>query len=340
MLKRVKKLSLRVGKRAGVFAALHTTNWRRSRLLILAYHGMSLADEHEWDAGLFMPPDAFRQRLDLIKRAGCHVLPLGEAIERLYARDLPPKSVVITVDDGNHDFYRFAYPALQDAQLPATVYLTTYYVHYNRPVFDPICSYLLWRGRSGAINLQPLTGRAESVNLATESGRATVWQALQTHVREQKLSGEEKDALAGELARSVGVDYEELCERKLLHRMTDAEAREIAAHGVDIQLHTHRHRVPQEKALLQQEIHDNRRYIRELTGQEANHLCYPSGVYHTAGLPWLREAGVISATTCDLGLAHADSNPLLLPRFLDSSTLSPIEFEGWLSGLSSFLPRR
>ena len=184
------------------------------------------------------------------------------------------------------------------------------------------------------------TGCAETITLDTEGGRAAVWRALQTHASEQKLSGEEKDALAGELAQSIGVDYDKLCERKLLHRMTDAEAREIAAHGVDIQLHTHRHRVPQEKALLQREIYDNRRYIKELTGQEANHFCYPSGVYHKAGLPWLRAAGVISATTCDLGLATVASDPLLLPRFLDSSTLSPIEFEGWLSGLSSFLPRR
>lgn len=340
MLKKTKQIALTIGKYSGTFAALHATRWRRSRLLILAYHGMSLADEHEWDGGLFMPAEMFRQRLDIMKKSGCTVLPLDEAVQRLYAKDLPPKAIVITVDDGNHDFYRHAYPALQDANLPATVYLTTYYVNYNRPVFDAICAYLLWRGRHSAVNLQPLTGRAEIVHLNTEKARQAVWSALQDHAKGQKLSGAEKDVLAGALAREVKVDYEDLCGRKILHRMTPNEVREIAAQGVDIQLHTHRHRVPQDKTLLQQEINDNRLYIKELTGKEANHFCYPSGVYHTASLPWLREAGVISATTCDLGLASAASDSLLLPRFLDSSTLAPIEFESWLAGLSSFLPRR
>ena len=340
MLKKAKQISLTISKRSGLFSGLDATSWRRSRLLILAYHGMSLADEHEWDSRLFIPPDVFCQRLELIKKAGCAVLPLGEAVERLAARDLPPKSVVITFDDGNHDFYRYAYPALQAAEMPVTLYLTTYYVYFYRPVFDGVCAYLLWRGRGGAASLKALTGRDETVQLQTPKARASVWQALQDHARQQQLSAEAKDALAGQLARAVGVDYAELCERKLLHRMSAGETREVADNGVDMQLHTHRHRVPLDKALFQREITDNRRYIKELTGQEANHFCYPSGVYHTRVLPWLREAGVVSATTCDLGFAKTDSEPLLLPRFLDSSNLSPIEFEGWLSGLSSFLPRR
>jgi len=57
-------------------------------------------------------------------------------------------------------------------------------------------------------------------------------------------------------------------------------------------------------------------------------------------LPWLEEAGIRSATTCDPGLASPRSKRLLLPRLLDISSLSEYEFTGWLSGVAAALPRR
>jgi hypothetical protein len=44
--------------------------------------------------------------------------------------------------------------------------------------------------------------------------------------------------------------------------------------------------------------------------------------------------------TCQLGLAASDTNPFELPRLIDTNSLHQIEFEGWLCGLLSFLPRR
>ena len=55
----------------------------------------------------------------------------------------------------------------------------------------------------------------------------------------------------------------------------------------------------------------------------------------------LDEAGVLSATTCDPGLASRHSAPLLLPRLVDSSFLSTLDVEGWLTGMSAFfMPRK
>src|ERR1041385_2966415 len=85
MLKKFKQATLASMKASGIFGLADRSRWRRGRLLILAYHGISLDDEHEWDASLFMSPADFAARLRLIGRAGCAVLPLGEAVERLYA---------------------------------------------------------------------------------------------------------------------------------------------------------------------------------------------------------------------------------------------------------------
>src|SRR6202521_6474866 len=95
----LKQTTLRTLKTSGVFRVVENSRWRQHRLLILAYHGVSIADEHSWTSALYMPPDLFRERLQLIKNSGCTVLPLGEALERLRARELPAKSVAITFDD-------------------------------------------------------------------------------------------------------------------------------------------------------------------------------------------------------------------------------------------------
>jgi hypothetical protein len=63
-------------------------------------------------------------------------------------------------------------------------------------------------------------------------------------------------------------------------------------------------------------------------------------VYRQEFLPWLTSEGVVSATTCDAGLASARSNPLLLPRLVDISARGKIEFESWLSGVGSLLAFR
>ncbi|HKX27441.1 MAG TPA: polysaccharide deacetylase family protein [Blastocatellia bacterium] len=340
MLKQSKKIALSTLKTFGLFTLVHNSNWRRQRLLILAYHGISLEDEDQCDPSLFMSQPMFRERVQLLKKHRCTVLPLNEAIQRLYANDLPERCVAVTFDDGNYDFYKQAYPILSEYQIPVTLYLSTFYTYYNRPVFDTICRYLLWKGRETELNLQQLTGQKMELNLSTEAARATAAEEILAFARRQKLSAEEKDALAAQLAGELRIDYGALLKKRIMQQVTPDEVKQLAAAGVDIQLHTHRHRTPQDRQLFVREIEDNRNSILAITGSRADHLCYPSGVYDQAFFPWLNDLGVVSATTCDPGLASRDSYQLLLPRFIDTSLQSSIEFEGWLTGVAALLPRR
>ena len=340
MLKKFKQAALQSLKTTGVSTLVHNSRWRRQRLLILAYHGVSLADEHLWNGSQFLSPETLRSRLQQLKESSCAVLPLAQAIERLYANDLPDRAVAITFDDGTSDFSRRVFPLLKEFDLPATLYLTTFYSQYQRPVFDLMCSYLLWKGRNVTLDLKKLTGQALRIELRENESREAALSKIQLFVRQQKLSAEEKDKFAASLATSLAVSYEELLEQRIMHNLTAAEVKELASEGVDVQLHTHRHRTPKDRQLFLREIEDNRASIKEMTGDHASHFCYPSGVYDPMFLPWLREAGVDSATTCELGFASRNSNRLLLPRFLDNESLSNIEFESWLTGVSLALPRR
>lgn len=340
MLKRLKQTTLRSLKTVGVSTMIHNSRWRRERLLILAYHGISVLDEHEWNHTQYMSAEDFRLRLQQLKDARCAVLPLAEAIERLYKNALPDRAVAITFDDGTADFYARALPLIREFEVPVTLYLTTFYTHYQRPVFDLMISYLLWKGRAESLQLRSLTHVDSRLNLSSFAAQESARVAILQFAHQNKFSAEEKDELAHKLARKLNVDYDLLLQKRIMQNVSSAEVAELSAAGIDIQLHTHRHRTPNDRKLFLREIEDNRQSIEAITGERATHFCYPSGAYRRAFLPWLKEVGVVSATTCEPGFASVTADPLLLPRVLDNPALSPIEFESWLTGVSAALPRR
>ena len=260
-------------------------------------------------------------------------------MRRLYAGELPERSVVLTFDDGTYDFYLQAYPLLKEFDYPATLYLTTFYSQYNRPVFDVACSYLLWKGRERTLDLKSSTGNDISFDLTREQARTAAFEEIKLFATEKEFSAAEKDELLGKIAQKLGVDYDNLLSRRILQLINPVEAKSLAADGIDVQRNTSSSH-PSDRELFLKEIEDNRKSIEAMTGKSPTHFCYPSGIWDPAFLPWLSEAGIESATTCEIGLATPASNPLLLPRLLDVSRLSPIEFEGWLTGISTALPRR
>ena len=81
MLKKFKQAALKSLKSAGVSTLVHNSRWRRQRLLILAYHGISLSDEHLWNGSQFLSADILRTRLEMLRKSNCVVLPLGEAVK-------------------------------------------------------------------------------------------------------------------------------------------------------------------------------------------------------------------------------------------------------------------
>ena len=160
------------GKSSGAFRLIADSGWRQSRLLILGYHGVSLEDEHEWDGALYLSPAKFRSRMEAIKRHRCTVLPLQEALELLRLRQLPPRAVVLTFDDGTYDFYKTVCPILNEYGYPATVYLTTYWMTLQLPVVPGTWSYMLWKKRNSVIDASSLLDQAVEQLAAGGGGSA------------------------------------------------------------------------------------------------------------------------------------------------------------------------
>jgi peptidoglycan/xylan/chitin deacetylase (PgdA/CDA1 family) len=118
-----------------------------------------------------------------------------------------------------------------------------------------------------------------------------------------------------------------------------AEIKELSSCGVDIQLHTHTHRLPDDRDSTAWEIEQNRGAVMRITGVMPRHFCYPSGEYTERHPQWLRQLGVVSGTTCDPGLNAPGGSVMLLKRFLDSDDFNDIAFEAEVCGLRELARR-
>jgi hypothetical protein len=202
-----------------------------------------------------------------------------------------------------------------------------------------VLSYLFWRGAG-----RRLDGAAYTIpgwfDLSRDGDRSRAVDAFLEVARRLEYTAAQKNELAARIAGELGVDYAEILRLRMLQLMTASQISEIAAGGVDVELHTHRHRTPLDEGLFAREIRDNRQWLASRTGTQPTHFCYPSGRHCDEFLPWLRAEHVVSATTCDYGIATRTCEPLLLPRLVDSMHVTEVDFEGWLAGVSSLLPHR
>lgn len=339
----IKKLALQTAESTGLRMAVRQSQWRQRRLCILCYHSISTSDEHEALPMLYMPRSLLRRRMQFLRDRGYTILPLAEALERLYADDLPPMSVAITFDDGTHDFADTAMPILEEFEIPATLYLTTYYCQRRLPIFDTACRYLLWQGRASGLDVGTLLGIAapQTLRIASDAERIATSHAIYDWANRKGLSAEERNDVLRRIADAAGLDFDAFLASGKFTIMAPEQVAALPRHLIDIQLHTHRHRTPRDELLFKREIVDNRTSIAR-TGSNGPlvHFCYPSGDYSHKFLPWLQELGVTSATTCVPGLATRRSDPLLLPRFIDTLQISDLTFTSWLDGTADWLPRR
>jgi len=308
------------------------------RLHILCYHGFQVRDECRFRPMLFISRETFAARLNHIRSAGFVVLPLGAAIDRLKAGTLPKRAVAITIDDGFASTFSVAAPLLHEFGFPATVYVTTYYVEKGTPVFRLAMQYVFWK--AGAPPLTRLAALAQSKGWPKPAAAATADEYMWALIEHGEALGSEpeRQAMIADVATTLGIDARTITAERLVSLLSPEELRTLAAQGFDIQLHTHTHRFPRDDdARARAEIQENRSRLESLTGRQALHFCYPSGIYSTSQWPLLNALGVSSATTCLSG-SNTPTTPLYeLRRFLDSEDVRPIEFRAELAGINEFL---
>jgi peptidoglycan/xylan/chitin deacetylase (PgdA/CDA1 family) len=297
---------------------------RRRGTLILCYHGAWQATAAYEGGPMFIRPETFARRMQLLRDSGCPVIPLSHAVEALAGRrPLSANAVVVTIDDGWASTYQSMLPELTRHMFPATLYCHTGHPGDGSPVLPVLLTYTLALGATGS--LPPTT---------------------QKHCQEvlnPKLSDAERWTSYLAFCKSLRLDPEAFTSNRNFAYMTNEELKRLRHSNVDVQLHTHSHTLHDfEPNQIRREIADNvAALVNRLScdAKELAHFCYPSGMYSESAVECLRALGITSGTTCETGLATPNTDPLLLPRITDGDQLDDVEFEAELTGFAELLRR-
>jgi peptidoglycan/xylan/chitin deacetylase (PgdA/CDA1 family) len=303
----------------------------RRHVRILGYHGIALGDLHIFAPFLFIQESTFRRRLEIVRKRHMNVISLDEAIRSLQAGSGRGREVVITIDDGWWSTLEFAAPLLKRFGYPATLYLATRHAVDGTPVTPVVLGYMLWKRHKTELKLENID---PSIDGIYEPG--SVHDA--THVLlERKITQLDSELQARalrQIAERLGLEVAALTADRRFRLITVEDIPTLAQLGVDTQLHTHDHFMPTEFTELREQLEKNIQYIRSCRdGEPPRHFCYPSGQHRDEHPLWLAQLGIQSATTCDPGMNRSGQNPYLLRRFLDSESISEIEFEANICGI-------
>jgi peptidoglycan/xylan/chitin deacetylase (PgdA/CDA1 family) len=332
---RMRNLLLRAVRAFGGFSLAQRLT--RSRLRILCYHGLSQGDEHLLLPYMFIRPETFESRLRILKRRGIAVLTLDEAVRKLTTGELDRSCAVLTFDDGWASNLSLGLPILNRYGCPACIYVTTEHLDGEPEAFNVILLYLLLRSKSSTLTLSGLHPALDGTYDVQSDPHTTVRTLAQ--LTEAAIPLSERPRLLEPIAKALALDLREVLHDGRFRLLDRHELKQLAQHdAIAVELHTHTHRLPDQSfQAMAREIEDNRHVLRELTGREARHFCYPSGLHSAQHPDWLRQLGILSATTCEPGLNGKHDSVMLLRRYLDNDQTSDIVFEAQVCGLHHIL---
>ena len=307
---------------AALLAPLATVMWRRStepRLLVLMYHRV-LPQDHPDRAneqpGMYVSPATLAMHLEVLKRH-FEIVHLDDWMRRAAERQpLPRLACAVTFDDGWRDNFQYAFPILQAAAVPATIYLLPDLMGTRYSFWPNRLARLLSAADNNAVSAGwPAWLRAEIA--AAAPGRQAPLPLPMTQIDaviDRCKSRYTDDTLLEMLdaviaRRGAGAD-----ERDLL---SWEEAQEMAAGGlIRFGSHTRRHirldaRAPAN--VLEDEICASRTAIEQRLGAAVSSFCYPNGDHCPAAVEFVRTA-YRTAVTTHKGWNSPSSDPHLLNR--------------------------
>lgn len=286
------------------FSTLIAGNGRNSLLVLLFHRVLPQADPL-----LAEEPDVadFSAQMDVV-RATCSVIPLVEAIERLYNGGLPPNAACITFDDGYTNILTCAAPVLEKRGLPATVFITTGYLEggcmWNDTVIESV--------RNAGQELDLTSIGLGHFELRDVLARRHAAQSLRKILK--YLDPQDRARKTTQIAEIVGRHLP----GDLMLR--ESQIKELVRRGINVGAHTVSHPILTcvDDITARREIMASKATLEAVISAPVDLFAYPNGQpkrdYLHRHVAMVREAGFTAAVSSAWGACHANSDRFQLPR--------------------------
>jgi peptidoglycan/xylan/chitin deacetylase (PgdA/CDA1 family) len=298
-----------------------TRRWYSGRLIILVYHGLTdrkAAAGIENCQGKHLYVETFRHHLEYLRRH-YHVISLEGAVEH-YQRGtrFPPRSVVLTFDDGYRSIHSLAWPLLREYQAPASAFLATDFVSGRDWLWTDRLEHALNTTKARSLDV-PLGQEVRRFSLRDDSEKIACDSALRTQLK--VMPQELLHTTIAEIERRLGVSLAAAAAPPEIYRPLEwTEVREMIQSGVvSIGSHTASHIILSRcsEARARAELTTSRDEIERHTGVRCTEFCYPNGrigCFDSRTRDLVRESGYTCALTTVEGMNNRSSDVFELQR--------------------------
>lgn len=279
--------------------------------------------------------DSFEKQLQFLSKS-YKVISFEELIQSLKkGTPFPPKTVVITIDDGWEDNYLFAWPLLKKYNLPAIIFLTTGYVGSHK---------MFWQERFLSL-LDRLSHDPESLKLCFQDKDTEILRPFLEDFVSGKDTGHARTRLLNKLKSLGDESIENLISRmtvkisntslldKYKRRKSDAsndlnlfdedntfltweQVEEMHNPLLTYGSHTINHMLLDhaKDATVINELQESKKQLETNLSDTIRYFAYPNGNYDDRTIHYLKETGYEAAVTTEEGFVAPTDNPYLLKR--------------------------
>ena len=274
-------------------------------LWVLMYHRILPKHDPRYateEPGMIVEPETFRQHLQIVKQ---HLTPihLSEWVSRQQqGLPLPPKACAITFDDGWADNAEYAYPIIQEQQVPITLFAVSNMIGTDRQFWPNQINQLL---NSPTYDLQSLEWLIPHLNTLTDPKEAASYTINQL----KQFSDEKIYNWLSDLPAPPQTDNSDTNPRLMswtqLKKMSHSNLVEVGSHTCN---HFRLNEQLNEQTLSQEIVHSQQRLQDEL-GQPVNLFCYPNGDVCPKAIQLVQQH-YQGAVTTQRGINKATTNQL------------------------------
>ncbi|MDD2736000.1 MAG: polysaccharide deacetylase family protein [Desulfuromonadaceae bacterium] len=275
---------------------------------IFMYHRFCASGNSVWGG---ISQDEFEWQIAKVVKS-FEVISFGDFLQRKSWQVSTKNCAVITIDDGYRDFYLYAYPVLKKAGVPATLFVTSDFIHQRIWLWPDKLKYIVQTLKPGRYSYT-FGDNHFDIDTLDDAHSLVSWLELSNICT--KLPLEERELLIRHLSTAMAIKVPDIPGAEFAACRWE-ELREMQASGIEIGSHTLTHpvlsRIPQAEMI--QEVRESKDEIERMLGCRISTFCYPSG-----GMLDINENVVKAVADAGYsGAAHGnpprDWNPFLVPR--------------------------